>query len=236
MSEQEFVHFETTRWGDLERLHGPDADAALASLCQRYWQPLYAFARQRSHAVHDAQDLTQAFFQHILSNHALRQADRSRGRFRTFLLTAFKNFAANESARSAAIKRGGSHAHLSLDFGEAEKTFLEAKLHHATPEQQFERTWTLKLLHIVRETLRDEYEAQGQSDRFAVFEPFLVTEMDANRAEAAKKLGLSQPAFRKAISRLRQRFRDTLKMEVSQLVHDPADIDNEIESMFQSLS
>ena len=38
--------------------------AALATLCQIYWYPLYAFAR-RGHSPHDAQDLTQGFFLHI---------------------------------------------------------------------------------------------------------------------------------------------------------------------------
>ena len=236
MSSQKLVHFETTNWTELNQLRGPEADIALAGLCQKYWEPLYAFARKRTNDVHRAQDLTQGFFQHILAKNTLQHADRDRGRFRTFLLAAFKNFVSNENARLTATRRGGNATHVSLDFAEAEKTFQQAQLDRATPEQQFERVWTLKLIYNVMESLRNEYEKREQADRFAQLEPFLITDANASRSEAANATGLSPQAFRKAVSRLRKRFREMLKAEVGQLVHDSADVDDEIRQMFRSLS
>ena len=236
MSSQKLVHFETTNWTELSQLNGPEADTALAGLCQKYWEPLYAFARKRTNDVHRAQDLTQGFFQHILSKSTLQQADRDRGRFRTFLLAAFKNFVSNENARLAAKRRGGDVGHVPLDFTEAERTFLQARLDRATPEQQFERAWTLKLIHNVMESLRIEYQKREQADRFALLEPFLISDSNDSRSDAAEALSLSPEAFRKAVSRLRKQFRELLKAEVGQLVHDSADVDDEIRQMFQSLS
>lgn len=236
MSSQRFVHFETTSWSDLASLSGPDADSALAALCQKYWQPLYAFARQRFSDVHRCQDLTQGFFEHILSKNTLRHADRDRGRFRTFLLAAFKNYVSNENARAATKRRGGNLLHIPLDFEEAERAFLDARVDHATPEKQFDRMWTLKLIRDVRESLRTVYEQQGQSSQFDVLEPFLVQGATSSRQEAAAQLNLTPAAFRKSVSRLRGRFRELLKAEVALIVHDSADVEDEIRQMFQSLS
>ena len=92
------------------------AKNALACLCEHYWYPLYAYVRRRVVNVDEAQDLTQAFFEHVIDKQVIARADRSRGRFRTFLLTALKNFLANEWNKARAEKRGGKRRQLSLDF------------------------------------------------------------------------------------------------------------------------
>src|SRR5262249_62048465 len=96
------------------RTQAPEARAALAVLCQAYWYPLYAYARRRLARADDAQDLTQEFFARLLEKDYLQAADPRRGKFRSFLLTAFQRFLANEHARTAAQKRGGDRRHLSL--------------------------------------------------------------------------------------------------------------------------
>ena len=72
------------------------AHAALAELCQTYWPPLYTFVRSRGYSVHDAQDLTQIFFQRIVEDETLRRASPERGRFRSFLLGALTRCLADE--------------------------------------------------------------------------------------------------------------------------------------------
>ena len=57
--------FDTTRWSLVLAAGGGDraaAQAALASLCESYWYPLYAYVRRRGRSPDDARDLTQAFF------------------------------------------------------------------------------------------------------------------------------------------------------------------------------
>src|SRR5262245_43544087 len=109
--------FASTRWSLImaaAQRGSPEGEAALASLCALYWYPLYAYARRRLPQAQDAQDLTQEFFARLLDKDYLRQADRQRGRFRSFLLTAFKHFLTKEHERAYALKRGGSHKFLSL--------------------------------------------------------------------------------------------------------------------------
>src|SRR4029077_4059304 len=90
------------------------AQAALAELCQIYWAPLYSFVRSRGYTVHDAQDLTQSFFAHLIEHKIYTRVDRQKGRFRWFLLASVKNFLVNASNRERTLKRGGGQSFLPL--------------------------------------------------------------------------------------------------------------------------
>src|SRR5438067_12911769 len=92
---REGQRFATTRWSIVVAAGKPDkarAKTALATLCETYWYPVYAFVRRRGYTPHDAQDCTQEFFATLLEKDYVRAADRERGRFRTFLLTAVSRF------------------------------------------------------------------------------------------------------------------------------------------------
>src|ERR1700691_5391392 len=89
------AQFHTTRWTLVmvsAQSQVAGGKAALGELCRIYWYPLYSFARRRGSTPHDAQDLTQGFFLHLLQNRALKRAHPLKGKFRSFLLTSFKNF------------------------------------------------------------------------------------------------------------------------------------------------
>ncbi len=79
---------------------------ALATLCQTYWYPLYAFVRRRGYTSHDAQDLTQEFLARLIERESLNSVTPEKGRFRSFLLASLKNFLVNEWTRSQRQKRG----------------------------------------------------------------------------------------------------------------------------------
>src|SRR5271169_340592 len=106
-------NFALTRWsvvlaaGSNDSTHARDA---LERLCRAYWFPIYAFVRRQGHSPHDAQDLTQEFFARLLAKHYLADADREKGRFRSFLLASVKHFLANEWDKARAQKRGGGQA------------------------------------------------------------------------------------------------------------------------------
>src|SRR5262245_29617742 len=141
--------FATTRWSLVAAAvqgHSPKAQEALATLCQIYWYPLYAYARRRLSGMHDAQDLTQAFFAELLEKDYLQAADRRRGKFRSFLLTAFKHFLSRQRERDHAQKRGGSRPLLSLDFQDGERRYLREPPDPTTPETVYERRWALEIL------------------------------------------------------------------------------------------
>src|SRR5215469_147919 len=66
--------FPTTQWTLVVAAadpHGKEARSALASLCQNYWYPLYAYLRRRGFSVDQAQDLTQEFFIRVLEGRYL---------------------------------------------------------------------------------------------------------------------------------------------------------------------
>jgi DNA-directed RNA polymerase specialized sigma24 family protein len=69
----------------------------MGKLCEKYWYPLYAFLRRRGRSVDDAKDLTQGFFCHFLADKAFEGFDPSRGKLRSYLLGALKNFKAGPS-------------------------------------------------------------------------------------------------------------------------------------------
>ena len=102
--------FASTQWslvGAAQQRSTPDGRKAFEQLCKTYWYPLYAHARRRESDAHKAQDLTQGFFQKLMEKNYLADADPRRGRFRTFLLASFGNFAANQRDKEQALKRGG---------------------------------------------------------------------------------------------------------------------------------
>ncbi len=150
--------FATTRWSVVlaaGKTRSPSAENALATLCQAYWSPLYAFIRRKGYSPHDAQDLTQDFIARILSKNLIRSADPGRGRFRNFLLGALRHFLANQWDRANALKRGGGCRVLSLDYATAESGYaLETPDRSA--ENVFDRRWALTLLDRALETLRED--------------------------------------------------------------------------------
>ena len=93
--------FETTRWSLVlaaGRRSNTRSTDALASLCETYWYPVYAFIRRQGHDADAARDLTQEFFARVLEKNYFGAADPARGRFRAFLLASTRHFLSNEIA------------------------------------------------------------------------------------------------------------------------------------------
>ena len=173
--------FATTRWS-LVLAAGADAastDArtALATLCETYWYPLYAFLRSRGYKAEDAQDLTQAFFARVLEKHAINRADPARGRFRSFLLASLKNFAANEHERVMAQRRGGGVSIVSLELEGAEGRFEMEPPTDETPERIFDRRWALTLLARVMSRLEEETTEPGKRAQFEALSIYLTGDL-----------------------------------------------------------
>ena len=213
------------------------APEALAKLCQTYWYPLYAYVRRRGHGREDAQDLTQEFFARLLEKNWIGGADREKGRFRSFLLTAMNRFLADEWDKARAQKRGGGRPLLSLSFDTAETRLSREPADEVTPEQSFERRWVLTLLEEVLTGLRREYEQEGNGELFAALNPCLVGERTAQPyAALARKLALSESAVKSAVHRLRGRYRKLLRDEIAQTVAAPAEVEEELRHLFAVLA
>src|ERR1051326_3782823 len=91
--------FATTLWSvvlEAQQSNSPEASVALETLCRTYWYPLYALIRRRGYAPHEAEDLTQEFFAHLLQKGGLKSVTPEKGKFRTYLLVGLGNFLTNQ--------------------------------------------------------------------------------------------------------------------------------------------
>ncbi len=231
--------FATTHWSlVVAAAEGAPADSrnALAALCRTYWYPLYAYLRSHGHGQHDAEDLTQEFFATLLEKGYLQAADRRRGRFRSFLLTAFKRFRAKEQERARARKRGGGKTVLSLDFLSGEDRYQCEPSHDWTAERLFDRRWALTILDQVLARLGAQYTASRKGRLWEQLQPYLTgTAAAPPLATVAGALGMTEGAVKVAVHRLRQRCRELLRDAVAQAVAQPEDIDDELAHLLAAL-
>jgi RNA polymerase sigma-70 factor (ECF subfamily) len=224
--------FATTRWSQVicaSRNDSPQATQALNELCRVYWYPLYAYVRRQGFDLHTAQDLTQGFFAKLLEKNYLSIADRKRGRFRWFLLTAFKCFLANEWDRTRAQRRGGGARPLSLDAMTAEERYRFEPADTMSADQLYDRRWALDLLDRARDRLRADFAGADKTARFACLEGFLPGgKPSASQGECAQALGLTENAVKQDVHRMKRRFGELLREEVAHTVAHPDEVVEEL--------
>jgi RNA polymerase sigma-70 factor (ECF subfamily) len=201
----------------------------LAKLCEAYWPPVYAFVRRNGYDRDQAQDLTQAFFVTMLEKNYLGDADRERGRFRTFLLASIKHFLANEWDKEHALKRGGGQIAVPIDPIEAEAMCAPEVAEEHTPETLFVRGWALTLLGQVMSKQRSQWAGLGKLEYFDKLSLLLDGDPQAIAYDAlAAELGTSPGALRVAVHRMKRRYRELLRAELAETVSTPEEIDEEI--------
>lgn len=230
--------FAATRWSVvLAAGNGRASSAArraMGDLARMYWFPLYAYLRRKGNTQPQAEDLVQGFFTRLLEKDALLTVDRTRGKFRSFLLASLNNYLANEWDRSRAAKRGGGKL-FSLDALDAEARYAAEPVDEMTPQRVFERRWALAVLEQVLLRLKEEYTRRGQGKTFAALEHLLAGGEAARYRQVAQRLGMTEGAVKVAGHRLRRRYRQLLREEIAQTVGDPALVDEEIRQLLASL-
>jgi len=238
--ETDHSRFHTTRWSVVHAAAGPNSGAAheaLATLCESYWYPVYAFVRRSGHDADDALDLTQGFFARLLEKRPFGKADPALGRFRGYMLGSVKHFMAHERAHANALKRGGGRAPLSIDRADADRRYNLEPADPDTPEDLFLRNWALALIRRATERLGEEYGAQGKRVVFERLRPMLTGEIDTgSRKSIAESLDMTENALNVAAHRLRQRFRHSLKDEVADTLADPGETEEELRALLAILS
>ena len=213
------------------------AREALSGFCEAYWPPLYSFLRHRGYPSADAQDLVQGFFAHLLEQDTLTRADRQKGRLRTFLLGSLQNFLFNEYERARALKRGGGRQIVSIDehLTEAEAAMFATS--HLSDAGCYDFVWASNIVTRAWQSLQNAFVAEGKAEWLEELRPFVAggSITPPNQEEAAARLGVPIATLRTWLSRLRQRYRESLRMEVASTVSDPADVDAELHHLYQIL-
>ena len=232
--------FASTHWSVVLAASQGDLRAsgvALEKLCNTYWKPLFVFARRLGHSEHDAQDLTQAFFEQFLEKGYIRAADPRRGRFRSFLLTSFRHFLAKEWAKARAAKRGGGLSFVSFEEltpGES------AQLQHAgmlSPEAAYDRQWAMRVFDIALVRLRAEFAAAGKADQFDQLKKFLsCLGTQADYRAVAERCGTSAGGVAVAVRRLRVSYGQLLRAEIANTVARAEDVEDELRLLTNALT
>jgi len=232
--------FVTTHWSAVLSAGGadsPQAQKALAELCQAYWYPLYAYIRRTGYSPHDAEDMTQGFFAKLLEKNFLADAKQEKGRFRSFLLIALKRFMANQWDRANAEKRGGGKKIIPFDKDSAETRYGLEPVHNITPSLLFEQEWATTLLDKVLRCLASEYTESDRGSLFEELRPSLVKDDDsAPYSEIARKLETSEAAVKMAVRRMRARYCHLLREEIAKTVANSDEIEDEIQHLYSIFS
>jgi len=236
----------TTRWSVVLACADSGADEetarkALGELCKIYWRPVFAFICRCGHSVPDAQDLTQDFFVTVLKGHLLQRADPDRGRFRSLLLKALKDFLVNAGDKRRAQKRGGDAQFVSWDEWMAEvPSHLSISAKEAEtwpPERIFDVRWAATAAEHALRQLGEECEARGRRRVFDVLSDCLAAErQEISYQKLSKTLGVAEASVKRLIHELRVRYRELLRAEVAQTVEKPQDVDEELRYLCAALA
>jgi len=230
-STQRSAEFRTTHWslvleaGEVER---PGSNQALEELCSIYWKPLYAFLRFRGYPPQDSEDLVQGLFHHLLHRREFfKKADENRGKFRSFLLGALKNFLSDLKAKESALKRGGGEKPLSFDVHEAEKWMGEQG--EEDPTEEFDRRWAMTVLGQALARLEARSKARNQLEEYRSLFSYISGKSGATPPSAlARELGVTEDAFKMKASRLRRALSRAIREVVAETVASPVDVDDEL--------
>ena len=232
--------FATTHWSvvlNAGQAASPEAAVALEQLCLTYWYPLYAFVRRKGHGPHDAQDLTQAFFARLLEKNYVAQADRERGRFRTYLLAALSHFLADEWDKARRLKRGGDREIISFDAASAEERYRLEPVDQLDAAKLYERRWVTTLFDKVLARLEQEFRDSGKGGLFDQLKgSLLAEETGLSYAELGAQLGMKEDAVKQAVHRMRRRYRELFREEIAQTVAGPGEVEDELKYLFAVLS
>jgi RNA polymerase sigma factor (sigma-70 family) len=230
------AHFTETHWSQIVLAGRGNPDESMKAkelLCARYWPAIYTFLRRKGHEHHNAEDFTQQFFVRLLASDAFSNADRTKGRFRSFLLGALKHFLVDEARKASSQKRGGRLIVTPIELAAAEEWSLQEPDPNLTAEEAYDRRWAATILHLAFQRLRADFVAADQLDRFEVLKSFLSEEAGPGSYDrVGRELRMTPKAIGVAVSRLRQRYRQLVRREVADTLVDPEQTDQELRELF----
>jgi RNA polymerase sigma factor (sigma-70 family) len=240
------ARFTTTRWSVIlscadSSVSTQTARAALTELCQTYWRPIFAFVCRNGYAVPDAQDLTQDFFVMLLEGHLLQRADPSRGRFRSLLLKALRDFLNDARDKRKARKRGGDVQFIRWDEWIAEFpsqfSVSPRESENWPAEKIFDVRWAATVVERALSRLGDECERNGRRRVFDVLSGCLSAEREeVSYANFAKALGIPGTAVKRLVHQLRKRYRELLREEVADTIESPDELEDELRYLCAALA
>jgi RNA polymerase sigma-70 factor (ECF subfamily) len=171
-----------------------------------------------------------------LEKNYVAQANRERGRFRTYLLAALTHFLADEWDKERRLKRGGGRQIISFDAASAEERYRLEPVDSFDAARLYERRWVTTLFDKVLARLEQEFYDSGKAGLFDQLKGSLLAEDAASPyAEAGARLGMKEDAVKQAVHRMRRRYRELFREEIANTVASPAEIEEEIRHLILAL-
>jgi DNA-directed RNA polymerase specialized sigma24 family protein len=221
--------FHTTSWTLVD---GARADrAGLERLLRQYWSPIYAAIRRQGFGAHDASDLTQEFMtQVVIGRDLASKADPARGRFRSYLKQALRNFLIDRS-RGRKRAEGDRPAHLATAEGDVGAPHPAALNSRPDP---FDREWAAAVVEVTLQRLEascneDDLRAHWAAFRINVVGPTLRKTKPLSMDELAARIGAADATqASNMLQTVKRRFKRMLREVVAETVADPNDIEHEL--------
>ena len=233
--------FLTTHWSLIEGVQKQqDPDRALIGLLlERYWKPVYCYLRRKGHDNEDAKDLTQGFFHEVVLNRQLIQrADPTKGRFRTFLLHALKQYLIDQSRRQSTERSIPQDKLVPLDI--TDPPALPQTISELTPEDCFLYAWKSAVLDRVLNEVQAGCLADGLETHWCVFHdrllrPILDECEPPSMADVCRRHGIaSESIASNMMVTVKRRFHQALQKQLRATVLCDADAEDELQDMLRT--
>jgi RNA polymerase sigma-70 factor (ECF subfamily) len=236
--------FRTTQWTAIEKIGSHDdvhSRALISDLLKTYWKPVYCYLRRRGYGNEQAKDLTQGFFHEIvLGRKLVRRADRTKGRFRTFLLTALDRYLTSTHRKETAQKRMPKDRLVQL--ADIDPADVPEPVGGLTCEESFNYAWVSELLDQMLAEVEAECRQHGMTAHWQLFyarvlQPTIQGTEPPSVAEICGKYGVeSGIKASNMIFSVKRRFQAALKRHLRQSVASEADVSDEMRELMQFLS
>jgi RNA polymerase sigma factor (sigma-70 family) len=206
--------FETTMWSRIGEAE--QGGAAAEAFVGRYRKPLLIYLSRRGLSESDAQDLVQDVFLRLFEKNLLSKADRTRGRFRSYLLGITKNVLYKEQRKRSALKRGGGKGQVSLEqLGDVAAP---------EPDPEFDACWTQNLIQRALDGLKADNARQ-----YGVLQ--LHLRGDLSQKQMAETLDRTPAQVKTDLYRARQRLTKLIKAEIAHFASTQSEYDDEVASL-----
>ena len=233
--------FLTTHWSLIEGVQKEqDPDRALIGLLlKRYWKPVYCYIRRQGRANEEAKDLTQSFFHEVvLQRRLVERADPAKGRFRTFLLHALKQYLIDQARRQSTARNIPKDKLVPLDI--TDLPVLPQTVSELTPEDCFLYAWKSAVLDRVLTEVQAGCLADGLETHWRVFHDRLLRPIfdecePPSMAQVCRQYAVaSESIASNMMVTVKRRFHRALRRQLRATVLCDADADEELQDMLRT--
>lgn len=235
--------FFTTQWSLIEAVGHNDEDedrVLIGSLLNSYWKPVYCYLRRRGHNNEEAKDLTQAFFHEVvLGRELIQRSDKSKGRFRSFLLVALQHYLASVREKELAQKRIPKSKLVPIES--VDESGFSPVCTELTPEDSFNYAWISGLIEKVLVDVKAACYEDGKTVYWHLFRERILDPITQKAAplsmdELCHKYRIKDKTKgSNMIVTAKRRFRTALRQHLRGLVTSEQEIDSELAEIMQFL-